>query len=200
MKTAIIGWGSLLWDDRPDYDQHHGPWYFDGPMLRLEFTRISVSRKRALTLVLEEELGAECRVAYCVSHRESPAEAIQDLQIREKATEKEVGVYLPHSHPPGLSQANIPPTITKWADQTDFDAVIWTGLPNNFRELSDQGDHFSHAAAIAHVESLCDEGKWKSVEYIFRAPEFIQTPLREELENLDWFAKLWHQQREYRRG
>lgn len=192
MKTAIIGWGSLLWDDRPEYDQHHGPWYFDGPMLRLEYTRISISRKRALTLVLEEELGADCRVAYTVSKRESPAQAIQDLQIREKASEKEVGVYLPQDDPAGLSQASVPVTIKQWADQTDFDAVIWTGLPNNFRELSDEGDHFSHASAIAHVQSLCAEGKWKSAEYIFRSPEFIRTPLRTELESLDWFAQLWN--------
>ncbi len=192
MKTAIIGWGSLLWDDRPEYDQHHGPWYFDGPMLRLEFTRISISRKRALTLVLEEELGADCRVAYTVSKRESPAQAIQDLQIREKASEKEVGVYLPHDDPAGLSQASVPATIKQWSDQTDFDAVIWTGLPNNFRELSDEGDHFSHASAIAHIQSLCAEGKWKSAEYIFRSPEFIRTPLRTELESLDWFAQLWN--------
>lgn len=192
MKTAIIGWGSLLWDDRPQFDQHHGPWYFDGPMLRLEFTRISISRKRALTLVLEEELGTECRVAYTVSKRESPALAIQDLQIREKATEKEVGVYLPHEHPRGLSQDSVPPTIKAWAEQTDFDAVIWTGLPNNFRDLSDQGETFTHASAITHIESLCDQGKWKSAEYIFRAPEFIDTPLRSELESLDWFAELWN--------
>jgi len=191
MKTAILGWGSLLWDDRPQFDQHHGPWYFDGPLLRLEFTRISISRQRALTLVLEEELGAECRVAYTISHRESPAQAIQDLQLREKATEKEVGVYLPNAGAGGLSQATVPETIARWADQTDFDAVIWTGLPNNFQEMNDQGEHFSHASAIAHIESLCDEGKWKSAEYIFRAPEFIRTPLRAELESLEWFVRFW---------
>lgn len=197
MKTAILGWGSLLWDDRPQFDRHHGPWYFDGPLLCLEFTRISVSRKRALTLVLEEEIGAPCRVAYTVSRRESTAEAIQDLQIREKATEKEVGVYLPQRQLAGLSQAVVPPTIADWADQTDFDAVIWTGLPNNFHQLSDQGDLFSHASAITHIESLCPEGQWKSAEYIFRAPSFIHTPLRSKLESLDWFAQLWKDSRDF---
>ncbi|QDU75261.1 hypothetical protein Pan97_22910 [Bremerella volcania] len=191
MKTAIIGWGSLLWDDRPKFDQHHGPWYFDGPRLRLEFTRISISRKRALTLVLQEELGAECRAAYTVSKRESLAQAIQDLLVRENATDKEIGVYRPHSDPTELSQAVIPPTIIQWADQTDFDAVVWTGLPNNFRELNERGEDFSHASAITHIESLCAEGKWKAAEYIFRAPDFIDTPLRRELQSLEWFAKLW---------
>ncbi|WDI42306.1 hypothetical protein [Bremerella sp. P1] len=200
MKTAIIGWGSLLWDDRPQFDQHHGPWYFDGPLLRLEFTRISVSRKRALTLVLEEELGAECRVAYTISNRESPAQAIQDLRIRENASEQQVGVYLPRTESSGLSQATVPKTISDWADQTDFDAVIWTGLPNNFHELNDLGEAFSHTSAITHLESLCEEGKRKSVEYIFRAPEFIRTPLRSELESLEWFAALWEQSRDLPRS
>lgn len=191
MKTAIIGWGSLLWDDRPQFDQHHGSWHFDGPLLRLEFSRISISRKRALTLVLEEEIGAECRVAYTVSHREILAQAAHDLRIRESATDTEIGVYLPRSDASELSLSAIPQTIADWADQTDFDAVIWTGLPNNFREMNEQGESFSHASAIAHLESLCDEGKRKAAEYIFRAPDFIRTPLRSELESLDWFSQLW---------
>ena len=93
MKTAIIGWGSLLWDDRPQFDQHHGPWYYDGPRLPLEFARISVRRQKALTLVLEEKLGAECPTAYCVSHREDVRQAIEDLRIREGAKPHEVGIW-----------------------------------------------------------------------------------------------------------
>lgn len=195
MKTAIIGWGSLLWDDRPQFDQHHGAWYFDGPLLQLEFSRISISRQRALTLVLEEEHGAQCRVAYTISKRESLAEAIQDLRIRETATDTEVGFYLPHAGPSVPSPASIPPTIADWADQTDFDAVIWTALPNNFRQLSQRQEHFSHASAVAHIESLCEVGKWKATEYVHRAPEFIRTPLRSELESLEWFAQLWQDSR-----
>ncbi|PQO33481.1 hypothetical protein C5Y96_11625 [Blastopirellula marina] len=191
MKTAIIGWGSLLWDDRPQFDQHHGAWYFDGPLLQLEFSRISISRQRALTLVLEEEHGAQCRVAYTISKRETPALAIQDLQIRENATLAEVGVYQPHAIANDPSLPSIPPAIVEWADQTDFDAVIWTALPNNFRDLNERGENFSPASAIAHIESLCEVGKWKAVEYVHRAPEFIRTPLRSELESLDWFAQMW---------
>lgn len=193
MKTAIIGWGSLLWDDRPQFDQHHGPWYFDGPLLRLEFSRISISRKRALTLVLEEEHGAQCRAAYTISKRESLSQAILDLKTRENALDNEIGVYLPHAPPSPQSSAVVPPTIVDWADQTDFGAVIWTALPNNFHQLSERQEHFSHVSAVAHIESLCEEGKWKAAEYVHRAPEFIRTPLRRELESLDWFARLWQE-------
>lgn len=195
MKTAILGWGSLLWDDRPQFDQHHGPWYYDGPMLRLEFSRISVRRKRALTLVLEEDLGAECQVAYTLSHRSKLRKAIEDLKIREAATDEQVGLYYPRSDEDSSEASDVPEAIRRWADQTDFDAVIWTGLPNNFLELSERKEAFSLSAAVAHVESLCDEGKSQAVEYIFRAPNFIRTPLRSELQELDWFAELWEKGR-----
>jgi hypothetical protein len=49
-QIAILGWGSLLWEGGTDFDRHHGDWQFDGPTLRLEFSRISTSRLGALTL------------------------------------------------------------------------------------------------------------------------------------------------------
>ncbi|RCS44672.1 hypothetical protein DTL42_17265 [Bremerella cremea] len=195
MKTAIIGWGSLLWDDRPQFDQHHGPWVYDGPRLRLEFSRISVRRQKALTLVIEDQLGAECSTAYTVSHREDVREAINDLRIREGATPKQVGVWRkdPSSEIPQLRE--VPPAIERWARQTDFDYVLWTGLPNNFKELSPGQVDFSLAAATAHIRSLDEVGQAKAAEYIFRAPKFIQTPLRSELEAAEWFRLLWERTR-----
>ena len=36
MNIAILGWGSLLWDERPEFDGQHGDWKFDGPVVPLE--------------------------------------------------------------------------------------------------------------------------------------------------------------------
>jgi len=44
MKIAILGRGSLLWDKKPEFEKRHGSWYEDGPLLKLEFSRISDSR------------------------------------------------------------------------------------------------------------------------------------------------------------
>lgn len=52
-KIAILGWGSLIWDERPEFDSHHEEWTSGGPVLQLEFSRISESRKGALTLVID---------------------------------------------------------------------------------------------------------------------------------------------------
>jgi hypothetical protein len=57
-KTALHGSGSLLWDNRPEFDDHHEPWLFDGPELKLEFSRVLSSRKGALALVIDAAHGA----------------------------------------------------------------------------------------------------------------------------------------------
>jgi hypothetical protein len=30
-QIAILGWGSLLWEDRPEFDEWHDNWRSDGP-------------------------------------------------------------------------------------------------------------------------------------------------------------------------
>lgn len=78
-RIAILGWGSLLWDKAEvEFDQQHAEWKFDGPALKLEFSRKSSSRLNALTLVIDALNGHECQVAYTLSKRRSPEEAIAD--------------------------------------------------------------------------------------------------------------------------
>jgi len=69
MHIAILGWGSLLWDQRPEFDDHHGLWELDGPNLKIEFSRISQTRGGALTLVIDPTNGTRCRVAHTKSKR-----------------------------------------------------------------------------------------------------------------------------------
>lgn len=75
MRIAILGWGSLLWDGGPEFDKWHGPWEYDGPSLKLEFTRVSEKRLKALTLVIDAEHGTETSVAWCLSKRAALAPA-----------------------------------------------------------------------------------------------------------------------------
>ena len=46
MKIAILGWGSLLWDEHAEFDKEHNDWQLEGPSLKLEFSRISRFGKR----------------------------------------------------------------------------------------------------------------------------------------------------------
>lgn len=77
-QIAILGWGSLLWDEENNrhFDRLHGPWMLDGPDLQLEFSRKSQTRSGALTLVIDSKHGAASTVAYAISTRAEPQAAI----------------------------------------------------------------------------------------------------------------------------
>ena len=85
-RVAILGWGSLLWEDGGAFDKWHDDWRRDGPMVNLEFSRISASRLNALTLVIDRDNGVPNRVAWCLSRRGDPVLAQADLQSREGTT------------------------------------------------------------------------------------------------------------------
>ena len=41
-QIAILGWGSLLWEERPEFDKRHDGWRCDGPSLKLDFRAFPV--------------------------------------------------------------------------------------------------------------------------------------------------------------
>ena len=94
MRIAILGWGSLLWEGGPEFDRWHAPWEYDGPVLKLEFSRVSEKRLKAMTLVIDAEHGVEIAVAWCVSKRTALADATRDLRVRE-GTISDKSVKLP---------------------------------------------------------------------------------------------------------
>ncbi|HOW68396.1 MAG TPA: hypothetical protein P5055_13320 [Candidatus Paceibacterota bacterium] len=55
MSIAILGWGSLIWNPRDL--PITGDWQGDGPVLPIEFTRISDNGR--LTLVIDERHGVD---------------------------------------------------------------------------------------------------------------------------------------------
>ena len=90
MKIAILGWGSLIWDKDSEKGKEFDrwrktdEWEVAGDLeLPLEFSRISVSRNCALTLVIDEENGTPCRVQYSLSKRKNYKDAVYDLKRRE---------------------------------------------------------------------------------------------------------------------
>jgi cation transport regulator ChaC len=187
-KIAILGWGSLMWDKQPEFDeQHEEEWQYDGPCLKIEFSRVSKNKKRknALTLVLDLDHGKCCRVAYTLSRRQNPDDTICDLRCREGTTLENVGFWFAdkskvHSHHPKPLEV-----IQKWASEKKLDVVVWTGLESNFQK--EAGKPFSVENALSYVQALRHEGRMKAVEYVRCAPEFFKTPLREALQSKPWF-------------
>jgi hypothetical protein len=70
----------------------------------------------------------------------------------------------------------------------DHNAVIWTDLENNFKDVSSREKPFSVAEALIHLQRLPPEGRNKAAEYIWRAPDFVQTKLRKAVETWPWPA------------
>jgi hypothetical protein len=175
-RIAILGWGSLLWEDRHPFDDQHGPWSGNGPTLKLEFSRISSSRRGALTLVIDPVHGTPNHVAFAISRRSNLNTAIADLREREGATPVNIGFL---SLGTGRHRSHCRATLDAvrlWAAQSNIDAAIWTDLPSNFSERT--GSEFSVEFAVEYLSRLGPAAKKIAYTYIRRAPTFIQTPLR----------------------
>ena len=195
MSIAILGWGSLLWDKRPEFESfesQHEVWQSNGPTLRLEFSRVSKSRGKALTLVIEDAPhGAECVVAYALSKRKSWEDVVCDVRDRESTTAANVGFCFADKTMPVRARSGfVLDTIRYWVVARAFSGAVWTDLPSNFAEMSEPKAAFSVDAAVAHVLARSQEDQRKAAEYVWRAPAFVRTPVRAALQAEDWFAAL----------
>jgi hypothetical protein len=129
MKIAILGWGSLIWDPREL--RLAGNWLVGGPILPIEFSRISDDGR--LTVVIDERPGADVATRYALSSLSDLDETITDLQKREGTPYRnrigfvDVGRYLTserarEKHPVACKR------IQTWAGHKEFDAVAWTAI------------------------------------------------------------------------
>lgn len=185
-NIAILGWGSLIWEDRPEFDAWRGYWCFDGPNLQLEFSRISKTRQGALTLVIDRKHGTPCKVAYALSRRRNPEDAICDLRCREGTSLDRIGIYF--SKEAEECTKATPKSIEEWCHGKGLDAVIWTDLPSNFEQC--YGEKFCTEKALKYIDSLPPVGKEKAMEYFSNTPDFIKTDLLSQIRSAQWNKKL----------
>ena len=187
-QIVILGWGSLLWDNRPEFDDQHEIWELDGPEIKVEFSRVSRFRRRgALTLVIDPQNGTLCRVAYAVSKRQDPEDAICDLRCREGTLRSNIGFLFTDGSRHQARDPSSRDSICAWAKAKRLDVVVWTDLDSNFAQKCEKT--FSVDTALAYIQSLDPEAKSKAAEYVWRARAFVDTPLRRALQGQPWFAK-----------
>ncbi len=183
MRIATLGWGSLVWNPRDLV--YYGPWKNDGPEIKLEFSRIS--RDSRLTLVIDPENGKSCKTLYTLSPRTEIIDTVNDLLEREGTIPKRIGYY-DHRHqessiPVFRDQVDITDILVDWCETQKIDGVVWTALPPNFRE--EIGSLFSVERAVEFLKGLAKTTRKNALEYIRKAPDQIDTPLRRRV-NLEW--------------
>jgi hypothetical protein len=162
---AVLGWGSLLWEDRSIFDEWHEPWEYDGPFLRIEFSRVSSSRGGALTLVIDPENGVPVRVAWCLTRRQTINEAIEDLCKREGTKVQNIGMMAAHGKAACHDHESLA-AIRAWAAERKLDGVVWTDRRSNFAGKT--GETFSVDSALRYLTGLKGETRTKAVEYFQR--------------------------------
>lgn len=175
MKIAILGWGSLIWQPKNlNFDQVAG-WSNNGPILPIEFARISINGR--LTLVITPS-GTEVQTLYSVSSFDNIRDAVANLHEREGSSN--IGVYDKNVDEFKPDNFQFKQKIKDWIVTTDFDAVIWTNLPENWagKMATDR---------IQYLMCLDKSTKALAKEYIINTPQQIETEFRKDLrEKLKW--------------
>ena len=98
-RIAVIGWGSLIWDLDNLAPLIEGTWLMGGgPVLPMEFSRVSPKRLQALAVCLDPQYGDPCQTNAIISIRDDIHDAAEDLRARERAKRiDQIGLIHPKS-------------------------------------------------------------------------------------------------------
>ncbi len=179
MSAVILGWGSLIWDPRDLEQCLVGPWRTGGPVLPIEFARISGDGR--LTLVVDLAAGVPVPTRFVESSRQQSEATVADLRAREQTSIKYIGYVSRQNGTRHGREERVVRAIEDWADKVAVDGVVWTDLPANFCKRC--GAEFSAQAAVDYLMSLKDPAREKALEYIAKAPPEVDTPVRRLLKS-----------------
>lgn len=188
-SIAIIGWGSLLWDLENLAPHVSGDWALDrGPILPLEFVRISAKRLDALTVVVDDGHGVPCPTSYRLSRHTEVSAAVANLAARERAPASGIGFIDLASGATNSRLPRVTERVAEWLENSGLGAAVWTDLAGNFAERT--GRDFSVALAITYLRALPAPSLQEARRYIVSAPAAVDTPLRRALEEQDWWQEI----------
>ncbi len=184
MKIAILGWGSLIWLPKDlKFDTNSG-WKENGPVLPIEFARISKDGR--LTLVITPN-GTEVPTLYAVSSFDSLNLAVLNLKKREGTNEKYIGSY--NKSKDEFSPIEFPykDNIKNWIQTSDFDAVIWTNLPEKLNLENMTKTEKDPDGRINYLQNLKGSESALAEEYIRNTPKQIATKYKTQIiKTLGW--------------
>lgn len=186
--TAILGWGSLIWEPKNlDYNKSLG-WVYDGPILPIEFARISKDGR--LTLVITEN-GSLNKTFYTLANSNlSFEETFENLRIREgKCYKKDIGFYKAETDEFHSNDFKYKEEIRNWAKEKKIKNIIWTDLPEkwNYKNENNETVNINPNERIEYLKNLTSEKKELAEKYIRKTPPEIKTNFRKVIEEqLNW--------------
>lgn len=177
MKIACIGWGSLIWDPR-ELKIENG-WHDDGPMLPVEFTRISKDGR--VTLIIDK-CAKPVRTLWALMTCKDLDEAKESLKKREGTDISLIHSVIQHKE----TTDEIEIIVQNWIKLKGFDGAIWTGLSYS-KKIKGRP---SIEEVISHLTNLDENIKQSAKNYIKMAPRQINTEYRRIIEErLGWTPK-----------
>ena len=185
MRIAILVWGSLFWDARNLSTT--GEWFFDGPILPIEFSRISGINRltrpggNRLTLVITEGFD-NVTTLYAISGFDNLGSAIENLGVRENTSNRSNIGYIDFEN--GTNNVRIEnqfviQILSNWNEHYGFDAIIWSDFASNFAEVRNQ--EFNLENAIEFINGLEPNDRVTSLQYMRNAPEQITARFRQPI-------------------
>ena len=196
-RIAVLGWGSLI--KRPGILKS-SKFRFGGPVLPIQFSRIS--RYGSVTLVKDVENGIYVNTFYATSKFKTLEKAINNLKKREETIQDFIGFVNVQNKNFRITQSNdditkifkgknifdpetrttLPNTlyhiligIFDWCILNEYDAVIWTELPNNFHEKTNIKWSFENL--YNYLNNLDENIKPRSRDYIVNVPKYVLNAL-----------------------
>lgn len=178
-QSAIIGWGSLI--SFPGSLLLSTRWHNDGPLLPVEFARISSGER--LTLVIHPG-SAALSTLWAASAAANLEAARQDLRGRERTAIEFIHCATAGGSCSGGVEPEIENAVRVWMrNHPAISACVWTGLLSNWRDK--QQCDLSPDAVICFLNGIKDPTAART--YFQNTPNQIQTEVRAAVRNrLGW--------------
>jgi hypothetical protein len=172
-RIAVIGFGSLIWRNR----SRHGKlrlssgWHTDGPLLPVEYSRVSGNGR--LTLVILPDAEPQ-RALWAYSSCSSLDDARENLRKREgKVKSRYIGIWERDATPGDDPTTR---TVSRWAEGSNLESAVWTELPPRDRFGVER--QMPAEEALDYLASLKDWKRRTAREYIIKTPGQIDTEVR----------------------
>jgi len=169
MQIPVIGWGSLI--SSPGVLRLQSRWRRDGPLLPVEFVRISSGDR--LTLVIHPPARVQ-QALWAAATSDDMAQVRENLREREETELRLIHTASADGFSEGVAQ-NVKESVSAWLRQKPhLSGCVWTGLTSNWEK--ERNCNYSSADAVRYLQGLDDPAHAR--EYVQTAPSQIQTETR----------------------